>query len=157
MPVDIYGIRMFYPTRTDKASFFLTDSTLGSSLFRAQGTGGVQKKSEKGLDYYSIKGKNGGLDSGGSRPTIRLDIHPSGGHEIYNWKTGARTHHFMSNERDVGDCEMTIICRINNVKADHVLDHKIRGGDHHSSAPDPQADFTSCIGVAIPLYKERRY
>ena len=110
--------------------------------------GSITKKTDRNFKYFSAPVALGGLKSGGSRPTFRIDVRASGeknGNQKYNYKNGAITKGYLWAENDIGDSEFTIVARRRGLHGDHYVDFNIRGGDHHDDSPD-----SSCFQTLYP-------
>jgi hypothetical protein len=146
--VDQFGVQEIYKTKQGAISWYLNSNANNSDVTIHELAGKIAKKTDRNFAYFSAPVGEGGLKSGGSRPTFRIDIRASGernGDQKYNYKNGAVEHGFLWNENDIGDSEFTFVGRRRGLHGDHYVDFNIRGGDHHDDSPD-----SSCFQVLYP-------
>ena len=125
---------MFYAQKVDRQSFVSenTDPNTQPGV-RLDAGGPAVPKVQSGFHYYTIVPRVGGLASGGTQLTMRINLNPqlSTGTTL-EWPV-AEVQGYQSSSQDIDEYEMTGYFRINNVTdTTNRITYKV-GGEHTSS------------------------
>jgi hypothetical protein len=106
----------------------------------------IIKKNERNIAYWNVKSGNIIYRSSNEKGrSCRLNIFPSTTRQVSDWHTAIKQG-FIGNSRDLKNQEITFVGRLHTVLHRHLeTSIKIRGGYHHSYAPDQAA----CIGMGV--------
>ena len=106
----------------------------------------IIKKKERNLAYWNVKSRDITYRSSDEKGrSCRLNIFPSTTRQVSDWHTALKQG-FIGNSRDLKNQEITFVGRLHRVLHKHLeTSIKIRGGYHHSYAPDQAA----CIGMVV--------
>jgi hypothetical protein len=145
--VDADGVATMFATLPGGTTFRLGTQDPNSAANYEVEQATATHKTEGNLSFWNSVGGSVNYASGGSGRTIRLTASPSGGSQTYNWKTGAITHGYISNTKDIKNFEWTIYMRTHGFLNNHTsMSMKGRGGVHTGSH-DPRA---SCFEMRVP-------
>jgi hypothetical protein len=142
------GTIMLFPTNLSGSEWCLGEQNLNSiPTFSTNGHNNkIIQKNEKNITYWNVKsGIITYRSSNEKGRSCRLNIFPSTTRQVNDSHTAIKQG-FIGNSRDLKNQEITFVGRLHRVIHKHLeTSIKIRGGYHHSYAPDQAA----CIGMAV--------
>jgi hypothetical protein len=137
--MDADGVAMMFPAKTGGTSYRLgTNNPMADREHLKLKPRTVEQGTDGVINFWRSAGERVTYASGAPDGTThRLMIFASGGTQTYNWLTGAITHGYCGNERDLKNFEATVYCRLNTLTGTHEsVSWSIRGGDHTREMPD---------------------
>src|SRR2546425_391059 len=131
--LDSFGVQQFYAQDPSKQSYVLSGNPNSQPGSRVDGGGSATAGVEGALHYWSFPGRVGGLASGGTQTTARLNLNPqlSTGTTL-DWQV-AEQKGYQASPQDIAQSEMTGYLRLRGVvdNTQHIS-YKV-GGEHTSS------------------------
>ena len=131
--LDSFGVQQFYAQDPSKQSYVLSGNPNSQPGSRVDGGGSATAGVDGALHYWSFPGRVGGLASGGTQTTARLNLNPqlSTGTTL-DWQV-AEQKGYQASPQDIAQSEMTGYLRLRGVvdNTQHIS-YKV-GGEHTSS------------------------
>ncbi len=139
--VDSFGVQQFFAQKAGKQQIVMGNND--PNVIPGFGLDGGSKATPQTLGqfhYYTIKPRSGGLASGGTQLTMRINLNPVGssGTQV-NWMT-AEKQGYMVTPNDIDEFEQTGYFRLQSVTKDDDITLK-QGGQHTSSNPSLAGAF----------------